>query len=240
MRIISGKFKRRSLAGPPAGATTRPMPDLVKEAVFNLLRGHCADGPTLDLFSGTGTMGLEALSRGSPRVVFVEKDRRVVKILEQNIAKLDAADQCEVVVGDALGPAALTRCPRPAHLIFVDPPYALVNEPDGWARVRRQASRLVELLDDTGYLILRTPWPFVHMIEPKAPDPDAPATVSIDLSQEDADEALDAFEAELAAAAGKAKGVPVEVDLTIDHADGPETHGYGTTAVHLYMKRPPA
>lgn len=239
MRIISGKFKRRSLLGPPHGATTRPMPDLVKESIFNLLRGHCEDGPVLDLFAGTGTMGLEALSRGSPRVVLVERDRKVVKVLERNIATLDAQDQCEVVCGDALGPAALTRCPRPVHIVFVDPPYDMVNEPEGWQRVAKQCARLVELLDDTGYLVLRTPWPFLHREEVPGAHEGLPETVSIDLNEEDADAAIDAFEAALAAEAGKLRPRTVPVPLAIDHADGPETHAYGTTAVHLYMRRKP-
>lgn len=238
MRIISGKFKRRSLLGPPSGATTRPMPDLVKESIFNLLRGHCPDGPVLDLFSGTGTMGLEAYSRGSPRVVFVERDRRVVKVLEQNIATLEAQDACEVVCNDALGPAALSRCPRPCHIIFMDPPYEMVKDPEVWQRVKLQASRLVEMLDDTGYLVLRTPWPFVHPTEPDVNWDEPGETVSVDLSSEEADAALDAFEAELEAAAAKHRATGAAVDLTIDHATGPETHPYGTTAVHLYMKRP--
>ncbi len=240
MRIISGKFKRRSLLGPPQGATTRPMPDLVKEAVFNLLRGHCEDGPVLDLFAGTGTMGLEALSRGSPRVVFVERDRKVVKVLERNIATLGAEDACEVVAGDALGPAALSRCPRPVHIVFMDPPYELVRDPEGWGRVTRQAARLVELLDDSGYLVLRTPWPFFHPVEEDAPARSGPAgTLTLDLSRDDADEALDAFEAELAAEAERKRGATAPVGLTIEHARGPETHDYGTTAVHLYMKAGP-
>ena len=238
MRIISGKFKRRSLLGPPNGATTRPMPDLVKESIFNLLRGHCPDGPVLDLFSGTGTMGLEAYSRGSPRVVFVERDRRVVKVLEQNIATLQAQDACEVVCNDALGPAALSRCPRTCHIIFMDPPYDMVKDPEVWQRIKLQASRLVEMLDDTGYLVLRTPWPFVHPTEPDVNWDEPGETVSVDLSSEDADAALDAFEAELEAAAAKHRATGAAVDLTIDHAAGPETHAYGTTAVHLYMKRP--
>lgn len=228
------------------------MPDLVKEAVFNLLRGHCEDGPVLDLFAGTGTMGLEASSRGSPRVVFVEKDRRVVKVLERNIADLDAHDGCEVVIGDALGPAALTRCPRPVHLVFMDPPYEMVRDPQGWVRVRTQARRLVGLLDDTGYLVLRTPSPFFHTIDAAGSPPASGRTdhdpghntehdgeeevVEIDLSDPDGDDALDAFETGPAHGPG-AEPIRVDVDLTIDGAVGPETHRYATTAVHLYMKR---
>lgn len=243
MRIIAGKYRRRPLAGPPHGSTTRPMPDMVKEAIFNLLRGHCEDGAVIDLFCGTGTMGLEAASRGSPRVVFVEKDRRVVQVLEENIASFGAQDDCEVVTGDALGPAALTRCPRPVHLVFMDPPYDMVRDSAGWDRVTTQASRLVSMLDDTGYLVLRTPWPFVRVIDPVGhaveEDGQGPETVSIDLSDEGADAALDAFEAELEAAAARIKGAAVDVPLEIEGAVGPETHAYGTTAVHLYMKRRP-
>lgn len=241
MRIISGQFRRKPLAGPPAGATTRPMPDRVKLAIFNLLRGHPEDGAVIDLFAGTGAMGLEAASLGSPRVVFVEKDRRVVKVLEKNIESVGAEDLCDVVVGDALGPAALTRCPRPVHLIFMDPPYELARDPDGWARIRTQAARLVSMLDDTGYLVLRTPMPFYH-VTAKPGDagegqPDE-RSIEIDLDADDADDALDAFEAEFEAAAGLTENKPVDPIMEIDNAVGPETHDYGTTAVHLYMKRP--
>lgn len=238
MRIISGKYRRKPLSGPPPGTTTRPMPDRVKLAIFNLLRGHPEDGAVLDVFAGTGAMGLEAASLGSPRVVFVEKDRRMAKVLEKNIASVGAEDDCEVVIGDALGSAALTRCPRPVHLIFMDPPYAMVRDHEGWDRVRLQASRLVQLLDDTGYLVLRTPFPF-YQLAPKAGDPDAPPerTVTLNLEDDDADDALDAFEAELAAAAGLGEE-PIDPEMSIEGAIGPETHDYGTTAVHLYMKRP--
>ena len=237
MRIVAGKYKRKPLQGPPPGATTRPMPDMVKEAIFNLLRGHCEDGGVLDLFAGTGAMGLEAASRGAPRVVMVEKDRRVAKVLEANIASVGAGEQCEVVIGDALGPAALTRCPRPVHLVFMDPPYDMVRDPEGWVRVVRQAERLVQMLDDTGFLVLRTPWPFMHETDAPA-DTDAarPEAIEIDLSDPDAEDALDAFEAELEAGA-KPRVETVDVPLELDGADGPETHRYGTTAVHFYMKK---
>lgn len=233
------------------------MPDRIKLSIFNLLRGHPEDGATIDLFAGTGAMGLEAASLGSPRVVFVEKDRRVAAVIEKNIASVGAGDQCEVIIGDALGPAALTRCPRPVHLVFMDPPYSMVRDPEGWERVRTQAARLVSMLDDTGYLVLRTPEPFFHVIDPttgklsaeEAPGaaakagPGKPGSsksgsskhITLDLEDEDADAVLEAFEAELAATPAAQR---VEPTLSIDGAIGPETHPYGTTAVHLYMKQP--
>lgn len=239
MRIISGRFKRKPLAGPPPGSTTRPMPDRVKLSIFNLLRGHPEDGAVIDLFAGTGAMGLEAASLGASRVVFVEKDRRVAKVIEKNIESVGAGDLCDVIIGDALGPAALTRCPRPVHLVFMDPPYAMVRDPEGWERIRTQAARLVSMLDDTGYLVLRTPTPFYH-VEEKRISTDGPEeqTMSIDLEADGADDALDAFETELAAAAGLTETEPIDPPMEIEGAIGPETHDYGTTAVHLYMKRP--
>jgi 16S rRNA (guanine(966)-N(2))-methyltransferase RsmD len=174
MRIVAGEFRGRRLLSPPEGATTRPMPDLVKQALFNLLRGHCEGASVLDCFAGTGVIGLEAVSRGAARCVLVERDRRVVKVLEQNIATLGAEARCEILAGDALGPAALARCPSPADLIFFDPPYDLVRTEAGWQRVRTQFLRLSEKLSPTGFAVLRTPWPFVHVPGGEASAPDDP------------------------------------------------------------------
>ncbi len=223
---------------------------MVKEAAFNLLRGHFEDESVLDVFSGTGTIGLEAASRGASRVVMIERDRKVIRALEENIAMLGAEEECEAVCADALGPATLSRCPKPVHIIFYDPPYAMVRDPQQWPRVKLQFERLVQLLDDTGYAVLRTPEPLYHIIEP-ADTPtkkNAPTTetiegdemIELDLASEDADAALDAFEAALAQDAATATPKPetVDVDLAMDGALGPETHAYGTTALHLYMRDP--
>lgn len=165
MRIIAGEFRRRSLFTPPDAEVTRPIPDRVKESLFMILRGHCEGATVFDGFAGIGAIGLEAISRGAARCVLVEKDRRIADILRRNVETLGVEDRCDVVVGDALGPAALARAPRPLHLAFLDPPYPLVREPAGFARVMAQLAGLVALLDDTGYAILRTPWPLVHEVE---------------------------------------------------------------------------
>lgn len=162
MRIISGKFRSRQLFSPKDASTTRPMPDRVKVSLFGLLRGNCEGANVLDCFAGTGAVGLEAISRGAARCVFVERDRKIADILEQNIRTLGCEDQCEVVRSDALGPATLARAPRPVTLAFFDPPYPLVFEPQGWERVRRQFARVIDLLSDDGFAVLRTPWPFRH------------------------------------------------------------------------------
>lgn len=134
----------------------------MKESVFNLLRGHCEGVAVFDGFAGTGAIGLEAISRGATRCVFVERSRPAADLLERNIAELGVGSRCEVVRGDALGPGALVRCPDPAHLIFLDPPYETVRQRTSWERVRAQSSRLSRRLTETGYLVLRTPWPPLH------------------------------------------------------------------------------
>ena len=238
---------------------TRPFPDMVKEAMFNLLRGHFEGESVLDCFSGTGTVGLEAASRGASRVVCVERDRRVTKVLEENIEMLGADEIVEVVTGDALGPATIHRCPKPVHIVFFDPPYPMVRDEADWARVKTQFERLIGLLDDTGYAVLRTPWPAVHReAEPagEAEPSDEPKrgkrkkgggeaaieeiegdeVIEIDLNDPNADAMMDAFEKDMARASSKPKFVLKDIDLKMAGALGPETHSYGQMALHLYMK----
>jgi 16S rRNA (guanine966-N2)-methyltransferase len=162
MRIIAGEFRRRLLHTPKDDAITRPIPDRVKESLFGLLRGHCEGANVLDCFAGTGAIGLEAVSRGAARCVFVERDRRAAELLQRNIDELGCEDRCELVRSDALGPAALSRAPRPVDLAFFDPPFPVVLDPEGWERVKRQFGRIVDLLSDTGFAVLRTPWPLRH------------------------------------------------------------------------------
>ncbi|MEM7629969.1 MAG: 16S rRNA (guanine(966)-N(2))-methyltransferase RsmD [Planctomycetota bacterium] len=227
MRIIAGQYRRRRLQGPPAGATTRPIPDSVKEAIFNLLRGHFEGEAVVDLFAGTGALGIEALSRGASKVVFVERDRRVIKILEENLAEVGSPRAGEIAAGDALGTPALSRCPKPVHIIFMDPPYALVREPESWDRVRAHAARMIAMLDDTGYCVLRTPWPHIYR-------PDDPAVDRTTASS--AVEAAGELAQEMSRGANPNRPRPIDLDLSIEGAIGPETHAYGTTAVHLYMR----
>ncbi len=210
MRIIGGSHKRRPIKGPPESSTTRPIPDMVREAVFNLLRGHFEDVEVYDGFAGVGTFSLEAISRGAKRAVAVERDIKVAAVLEANAESLGMGDQLEIVKGDALGVGSLARCPRGVHVVFFDPPYAMVRDEKVWPRVRAQFERLIERLDDTGYAILRTPWPAVH---------GKPRTLTDEEEQ------------------SREKGA-VAVDLVMKGAIGPETHDYGSTAVHLYMRDP--
>ena len=162
MRIIAGDFRRRQLFSPP-GMTTRPIPDRVKESFFSMLGTRIKDATVIDLFSGSGSFGLEAVSRGAKQVMLVERDRRIAQTLERNIALLGVQARTKLVVGDALGLSIVARAPRPVDLIFIDPPYDVIRQPGGepWNRVRQQASALGQLLAQDGFLVLRTPWPFI-------------------------------------------------------------------------------
>jgi 16S rRNA (guanine966-N2)-methyltransferase len=161
MRIISGEFRSRRLASPPESLPTRPITDRVKEAVFNLLRGHFEDAYVVDCFAGSGTIGLEAISRGAAHCVFVEQSRVCAKTLAANIESLGVKDRSDVVISDALSPALPARFRQPPHVIFFDPPYAMTDDVEERARVLDQMARLAEHMDPSGFLILRTAWPLV-------------------------------------------------------------------------------
>lgn len=252
MRIIGGQYKRTILTGPPDAKTTRPLPDRVRESMFNMLQGHLVEGPTvMDVFAGTGSFGLEAISRGATRAVFVERDRKIREILRANIAKLDATAASEIIEGDALGQLAFARCPSPVTIVMMDPPYPLARDPQSWQRVLAQAGKLVQKLTDDGYLLLRTPWPFLQMPKTEEPEPEPrrgkrkpekERVVSLNLDDgsldtQDIDEIEAMFEA-IASGEAIEDEEPKFIDgpLAIEGAVGPETHEYGSTAVHWYQR----
>ena len=223
------------------------MPDRVRESLFGLLRGHTEGAAVFDAFAGTGSIGLEAVSRGASRCVMVERDRRVADTLERNVRELGAEDRCEVVVGDALGAGALAACPMPVHLVFFDPPYALVEDAAGWQRARSQFMRLIVRLDETGYAVLRTPWPFLHAAQ-AAHAPTEPTRARAARPTRRRARQMEPMEhddpepdPEIDAASPPSPAPPkTRVDLSLPNALGPETHVYHHTAVHLYMRRPDA
>lgn len=123
MRIIAGAWRGRRLIA-PEGEGTRPTADRVRQALFDRLlhaswagREAVEDAHVLDAFAGTGSLGLEALSRGAARAVFIEKDPAAIKALRINVAAADGRGR--VLAGDALRPPP----GQPCSLIFLDPPY---------------------------------------------------------------------------------------------------------------------
>lgn len=124
MRIVAGRHRGARLEAPP-GDATRPTSDRARQALFDTLTGgrfdiDLNDAVVLDLFAGTGALGLEALSRGAARAVFVEKDRAALAVLNRNIAHLKAGDRALVLAQDA---TELGRARTPAALVLMDPPY---------------------------------------------------------------------------------------------------------------------
>lgn len=118
MRIIAGEAKGRRLRS-PRGSGTRPMMDRVREAIFSSLGAFVVDATVLDLYAGTGSVGLEALSRGAESVVFVESGREVLSVLEANI---EAVGLGGAVVGGSVE-RFLASDSASYDLAFVDPPY---------------------------------------------------------------------------------------------------------------------
>lgn len=120
MRVISGSARGRRLKELP-GLDTRPTTDKVKESVFNILQFEIEGRRVLDLFGGTGQMGIEAMSRGAVHVTFVDKAPAAVNIIRQNLATTNFTDSARVVQSD--WKAFLSNCREKFHLIFLDPPY---------------------------------------------------------------------------------------------------------------------
>lgn len=119
MRVISGSAKGRNLQSVP-GDSTRPITDRVKEALFDILGGDILDAEFLDLFGGTGGVGIEALSRGARRAVFVDKNRKAQETIKANLLHTHLSDRGEIVRGDAF--TFLAGGPRPFHYIYIAPP----------------------------------------------------------------------------------------------------------------------
>lgn len=126
MRIVAGSAKGRPLKGPkPRSQHIRPTADRVRETLFNML-GQTLDGiSVLDLYAGTGALGLESLSRGASRVVLVDSDREALSLCTANSQALGFGEQVEILP-QTVERAALTlgRSQRRFELIFADPPYA--------------------------------------------------------------------------------------------------------------------
>ncbi len=157
LKIIAGEFRSRSLLTPPDEEVTRPYTQRVKESVFNLLREWIEGARVLDLFAGVGTVGLEALSRGAEQVVMVELDRQIFELLEQNIASLGCGDRATAVCGDSFGSVALLRAPKPVDLVFVDPPYRMMIDPDQRERVLGLVGECLTVAGEQCVLVLRSP-----------------------------------------------------------------------------------
>jgi len=164
MRIIAGIHRGRKIHGPPTSGrdalVTRPITDRVKESLFNRLmaKGATGGGRAADIFSGTGSMGLEAISRGAEHCTFIEQNRTALELLERNLSDLRLTDQATVLAGDALSPLWASRLPAGEllTLIFCDPPYAMTADAEGMSRIAKLIERLADVADPDAIAVLRT------------------------------------------------------------------------------------
>jgi len=151
MRVIAGEWRGRPLVA-PAGGATRPTADRVREALFSILGRHVIDAVVLDLFAGSGALGLEALSRGSARATFVDCDPGAVTSIGANLARLDVAPErglLQSIEAEAFVRHAVRRGEK-YDLVFVDPPYDMTLD-------MRLTNELPLLLDADARLVCESP-----------------------------------------------------------------------------------
>ncbi|NLB73632.1 MAG: 16S rRNA (guanine(966)-N(2))-methyltransferase RsmD [Firmicutes bacterium] len=150
LRVIGGVAKGRRLTG-AGGGRTRPIPDNVKKSLFDILTPYVPDSRCLDLFAGTGAIGIEALSRGAQWVTFVECSPGMAKVIQSNLDATGFASSAKVILGDVrrLVPA-LCRQHEVFHIIFADPPYG-----HGLAPVTLDILSAHRLLDSNGIIVTR-------------------------------------------------------------------------------------
>ena len=125
MRVVAGELRGRKISAPD-GTTTRPTTDMAREAIFNALTSIdvIVDAAVLDLFAGSGALGIEALSRGAKHCTFIERDREALASLQDNIKKLGLTDRTTVIRADVL--IAATKVSG-IDLVMADPPYEFKN-----------------------------------------------------------------------------------------------------------------
>lgn len=152
MRIVGGTARGRVLAAPKSDDVIRPTADRVRETLFNVLGQRCDELEVLDLYAGTGALGLEAVSRGATKAVLVDSGREALALCRQNTDALRFGDRVEIIASDALKAiAALAKQGRGFQLVFADPPY---KQRAGLALL--QALDAANLLTDGAIAVIET------------------------------------------------------------------------------------
>jgi len=163
MRITGGPSRGRKITGPGGRENRDLRPPLVRmrKSLFSQIQNDLPGSRVLDLFAGTGTFGLEALSQGAREVLFVEKDPRTAQILERNIRDLGFRHQSRVVVADALSTVSGHHLPKTGafEIVFIDPPFRFFESAEGTGEFRQKFVALMRsnFLDEQALVILRVP-----------------------------------------------------------------------------------
>lgn len=150
MRITGGMAKGHKLSGPKT-AVVRPTADMVKEALFNILAPYIDETVFLDLFAGTGSVGLEAISRGAREVYFVDNKRQCVQLIKNNASLLRVSDKAKIISADAIAAVdLLSRKQVRFDIIFMDPPYEM-----GYIIKTLKAIITTDILNKDGILVVQ-------------------------------------------------------------------------------------
>ena len=149
MRVITGTARGVQLKTPD-GMQTRPTTDRVKEALFSIIQFEIPGANVLDLFGGTGQLGIEALSRGAKRATFVDAGEPACKLIKENLRRTKFEQQGRVVRSDYL--AYLKRCTEQFNIIFLDPPYAEVFLENALNRITE-----IDILQSGGIIVAERP-----------------------------------------------------------------------------------
>jgi 16S rRNA (guanine966-N2)-methyltransferase len=157
VRVIAGELGGRKLDSIP-GREVRPTSDRVREAMFNSLesRGLVAGADVLDLYAGTGALGIEALSRGAARATFVDADRRSAQVVRANLARLGAESRATVLISDAA--AFVQRTTATFDLALLDPPY----DDDRWSPVLEALPAAVAVVESAAPVGPPADWVVLH------------------------------------------------------------------------------
>ncbi|WP_449539900.1 16S rRNA (guanine(966)-N(2))-methyltransferase RsmD [Ferdinandcohnia sp. Marseille-Q9671] len=148
MRVVSGMKKGLRLKAVP-GVSTRPTTDKVKEAIFNIIGPYFEGGYGLDLFGGSGGLGIEALSRGIDKMIFVDRDQKAIQTIKTNLETCDLHNQAEVYRNDASRALkAIVKRELQFDLIFLDPPYKQQKLTELMTEISEH-----EVLSNEGYVV---------------------------------------------------------------------------------------
>lgn len=150
MRVISGD-KRHIILKTLDSLSIRPTTDKIKETLFNMIQFELNDANFLDLFAGSGAIGIEALSRGSKLAVFVEIDSLAVKVIKENLMRTKLTDKATVIKGDVDYVLPDLKIDEPFHIVFMDPPY----DKDLYVNPMKIISK-TNLIDEDSIIIIET------------------------------------------------------------------------------------
>lgn len=157
MRVIAGTARGTHLLG-VKGLKTRPVLDSVKEALFNIIREIVPDSYVVDLFAGTGALGIEALSRGAAFCIFIDKDRNAIEVVKKNLIKAGLDDRARVLRLDVFKACTyLVANQLKLDLVLAGPPYEMVEKEEGMARILTLFQEMVEkeILKPDGIIVLQ-------------------------------------------------------------------------------------